>query len=76
MFLIWNTNCVLEEKIVIDGSYLKLVALDINALETRIVEDKNMKDINDVCEYFSHNYNGSDKTNAVWLILPCNYTVN
>ena len=75
MFLIWNTNCVLEEKIVIDGSYLKLVALDINALETRIVEEKNMKDIKDVCEYFSHNYNGSDKTNAIWLILPCNYTV-
>lgn len=76
MFLIWNTNCVLEDKIVINGSYLKLVALDINALETRIVEEKNMKDIKDVCEYFSHNYKDSDKTNAVWLILPCNYTVN
>lgn len=59
----------------IEGSYLKLVALDISALETRIVEDKNVKDINQVCEYFSHNYKGSDKTNAVWLILPCNYTV-
>ena len=58
------------------GSYLKLVALDIDAQETRIVEEKNMKNINDVCEYFSHNYNGSDKTNAIWLILPCNYTVN
>ena len=56
-------------------NYLKLVALDINALETRIVEEKNMKDINDVCEYFSHNYKDSDKNNAIWLILPCNYTV-
>lgn len=60
----------------IEGSYLKLVALDISAFETRIVEDKNMKDINDVCEYFSHDYNDSDNTNAIWLILPCNYTVN
>ena len=60
----------------IDGSYLNLVALDINALETRVVEEKNMKDINDVCEYFSHDYNDSDNTNAIWLILPCNYTVN
>lgn len=59
----------------IKGSYLKLVALDISALETRVIEDKNVKDINDVCEYFSHNYKGSDKTNAIWLILPCNYTV-
>lgn len=75
MFLTWNTNYVLEDEIVIYGSYLKLVALDIDALETRIVEEKNMKDINDVCEYFSHNYNGSDKTNAVWLILPCNYEI-
>ena len=58
------------------GSYLKLVALDINALETRVIEEKNMKDINDVCEYFSHDYNDSDNTNAIWLILPCNYTVN
>ena len=76
MFLTWNTNCVLEDKIVINGSYLKLVALDINALETRIVEEKNMKDIKDVCEYFSHNYKDSDEINAVWLILPCNYRVN
>lgn len=59
----------------IDGSYLKLVALDINALETRIVEEKNMKDIKDVCEYFSHNYKDSDNINAVWLILPCNYEI-
>lgn len=59
----------------INGSYLKLIALDINALETRIVEEKNMKNINDVCEYFSHNYNGYDNSNAIWLILPCNYTV-
>ena len=57
------------------GNYLKLVALDINALETRIVEEKNMKDIKDVCEYFSHNYNGSDKNNAIWLILPCSYKI-
>lgn len=59
----------------IEGSYLKLVALDISAFETRIVEDKNVKDITDVCEYFSHYYNGFDKINAIWLILPCNYTV-
>ena len=59
----------------IEGSYLKLVALDISAFETRIVEDKNVKDITDVCEYFSHNYKGYDKTNAIWLILPCNYKI-
>ena len=59
----------------IKGSYLKLVALDINALETRIIEDKNVKDINEACEYFSHNYKGSDKTNAIWLILPCSYKI-
>ena len=59
----------------IKGSYLKLVALDVSALETRIVEDKNVKDITDVCEYFSHNYKSSDKTNAIWLILPCNYEI-
>ena len=59
----------------IKGSYLKLVALDIDALGTRIIDDKNVKDINDVCEYFSHNYKGSDKTNAIWLILPCSYTI-
>ena len=75
MFLIWNTNCVLEDKVVIKGSYLKLVALDINPFETRIVADKNVKDINDVCEYFSHNYKGSDEINAVWLILPCSYKI-
>ena len=75
MFLTWNTNCVLEDEIVIYGSYLKLVALDISALETRVIEEKNMKNINDVCEYCSHYHNGSDKNNAICLILPCNYAV-
>lgn len=35
------------------GSYLKLVALDINGLEANIVDDKNVKDIGEACEYFT-----------------------
>jgi len=57
------------------GNYLKLVALDINGIEASIVDDKNVKDITDACEYFSQNFKTNNNKNAIWLILPCNYIV-
>lgn len=54
------------------GNYLKLVALDINGMEAIIVQDKNVKDIDEACNYFkSHKINST----AVWLILPCSYII-
>lgn len=58
------------------GSYLKLVALDINGLEASIVDDKNVKDINEACEYFQDNCRKIEDNNAVWIILPCQFSVN
>jgi len=57
------------------GNYLKLVALDINGIEASIVDDKNVKDIADACEYFSQNFHASNNMNVIWLILPCKYTI-
>lgn len=55
------------------GKYLKLVALDIDSFEARIIDDKNVEDINGACKYFKNNYQKC-KSSAVWLILPCNYS--
>ena len=58
------------------GSYLKLVALDINGFEASIVDDKNVKDINEACEYFTNNIKKIEDDNAIWIILPCQFSVN
>lgn len=51
-------------------SFFKLVALNIDALEARIVDDKNVKNIKQACEYLSH----IQTQNDIWLILPCYVT--
>ena len=56
------------------GRYLKLVALDINAIEASIVDDKIVKNITEVCDYFTKKY--EENVNVVWLILPCSYELN
>lgn len=56
------------------GSYLKLVELNVNGMDANISQDKNVKDINEACDYFLNNF-GND-SNAIWLIFPCNYVVN
>lgn len=58
------------------GSYLKLVALDINGFEASIVDDKNVKDINEACDYFQNNCKNIENNNAVWIILPCRFSLN
>ena len=57
------------------GSYLKLVALDINGLEANIVDDKNVKDIGEACEYFTNNIKKNENSNTIWIILPCQFSM-
>lgn len=56
------------------GSYLKLVALDVNGMDANIVQDKNVKNINEACNYFLENY--KTHSTVVWLIFPCNYIIS
>ena len=57
-----------------NGNYLKLVALDVNGFEASIVDDKNVKNIVDACNYLHREYQ-RNKSTAVWLILPCSYII-
>ena len=54
------------------GNYYKVVGLSINALETQIVQDKNIKDINDAPKIINEVKNCDD---IVWLVLPCRYQI-
>ena len=56
----------------VDGSYYKVVGLSIDALEVQIIQDKNVKDINDVPNVVNHN---NEKRNVIWLVLPCRYKI-
>ena len=56
----------------VDGSYYKVIGLSINALEAQIIQDKNVKDIDDVLGVVNH----TEKTeNIVWVMLPCRYKI-
>lgn len=57
-----------------EGIYLKLVGLDINGISADIVDDKNVKDMNDACDYLLKHHQKIDN-NIVWLILPCHYVI-
>lgn len=48
--------------------YYKVVGLEIDSLEARIIEDKNIGDIDDVVGIINGT---SNCEKAVWLILPC-----
>ena len=54
------------------GNYYKVVGLSIDALETQIVQDKNIKDINDAQKVINETKNCDD---IVWLVLPCQYKI-
>lgn len=58
-----------------EGSYLKLVGLDINGISADIVDDKNVKDMRDACDYFLEHH-PENESNVVWLILPCHYAIH
>lgn len=74
MCLIWIIRYLKGMKTT-KGIYLKLIALDINGIEASIVDDKNVKNITDACEYFLQNFQADHTRNAIWLILPCNYVI-
>lgn len=57
------------------GDYLKLIALSVDGFEASILDDKNVKNIGEACDYFQENY-GRNRSTAMWLILPCSYTIN
>lgn len=57
------------------GSYLKLIALDINGLEANIVDDKNVKDIGEACEYFMDRYQNNIENDIVWVMLPYHFSL-
>lgn len=57
----------------LNGRYLKLVGLEINGIEVRIVADKNVQDMTDIYDYLSNRdiQNGT----AIWLIAPCSFQI-
>ena len=55
-----------------DGSYYKVIGLSIDALEAQIIQDKNVKDIDDVPNVVNHN---NETGNVIWLVLPCRYKI-
>ena len=55
------------------GNYYKVVGLSIDALEAQIVQDKNIKDINDAPKIINAAKNCDD---IVWLVLPCRYQID
>ena len=54
------------------GNYYKVVGLSIDALDAQIVQDKNIKDINDAQKVINETKNCDD---IVWLVLPCRYQI-
>ena len=56
----------------VDGSYYKVVGLSIDALETQIIQDRNVKDVGDVPAIVNQLEN---RENTVWIILPCKYKI-
>ena len=54
------------------GNYYKVVGLSIDALDAQIVQDKNIKDINDAPKIINETNNCND---IVWLVLPCRYQI-
>ena len=54
-------------------NYYKVVGLSLDALETQIVQDKNIKDINDAPKIINAAKNCDD---IVWLVLPCRYQID
>ena len=56
----------------VDGSYYKVIGLSIDALEAQIIQDSNVKDINDVPDVVNHT---EETENVVWLVLPCRYKI-
>lgn len=61
-------------KKIYDGNYIKIVGMDINAIEATVVVDKNVKDVQEMYEYFLDNLN-NDQRNIVWIMLPCSYSI-
>ena len=57
---------------IVDGSYYKVIGLSIDALEAQIIQDKNVKDIDDVLGVVNHT---EETENIVWVILPCKYKI-
>ena len=57
---------------IVDGSYYKVIGLSIDALEAEIIQDKNVKDIDDVLGVVNHT---EETENIVWVILPCRYKI-
>ena len=47
--------------------FLKLVALDIDALEARVIDERNVKDLQQACDYLYP----KSVNNEIWIILPC-----
>lgn len=56
----------------VDGSYYKVIGLSIDALEAQIIQDRNIKDINDVPSVVNCT---KEIENVVWVILPCKYKI-
>lgn len=54
------------------GNYYKVVGLSIDALDAQIVQDKNIKDINDAPKIINETKNCND---IVWLVVPCRYQI-
>lgn len=52
-----------------DNVFLKLVALEVDALEARISDDKNVKDMKQACEYLSC----QQQKSQIWIIMPCSF---
>ena len=61
-----------EDEKMVDGRYYKVVGLSIDALEVQMIQDKNVKDINDVPNVVNHN---NETGNVIWLVLPCRYKI-
>ena len=57
---------------IVDGSYYKVIGLSIDALEAQIIQDKNVKDIDDVLGVVNCT---KEIENVVWLVLPCRYKI-
>lgn len=54
-----------------DGNYLKLIGLELDGFEARIIEDKNVKDFESIPQNISDGHR-----NAIWLIFPCSYRIS
>ena len=61
-----------EDIKMMDGTYFKVVGLSIDALEAEIIQDKNVKDINDVPDVVNRT---KETDNIIWLVLPCKYKI-